>query len=382
MTPNPEQRRRQECIKFQPTKPYTRERLEQAIRVFGRHKPVATRKQSYAIGDFAACYNLRKRNASQLREIDMDIPDDDENDDNYEPSTPRTRRRRAIQPQSSTPVEPAPASRIVKLSFSSVRGKSLLLQLKHADVFRDFVDSDDDEIADAPSSTKNDSKDTAQEDVSMEDSEGIERIIITAFAHPIDCELGNNCGSPCDFCTDFTFGMFGLGIKTVSVIDHVTWFEELCGGHRDDGQEPTRMCNVCALTRLHIMNCGGHQVTAIPNYDPYTFNIQTAFNSLGGRRLRGRRHQINEWCSFCINPAFFRCSTTQIIDIFANDIEDPSSPEAQGCGLRLCQGCKDLMDEHRNDFDRVIAALPGATEKRADAEFLVNGSDLNRYFSE
>lgn len=382
MVPNTDQNRQQERNRFTTTKPYSLERLQKAILLFGKRKPAAKRKLPYAnIGEFAASYNLRKRNASRMREIDLDIPDDDDHDDNYQPSRPRTRRRRPIQPQPLTTVETSPTSRIVKLPFSSVRGRALLLQLKHADIFQDFVDSDDDEMADVPSaSTRNDTRNTAQ-DVSMEDS-GIERTITTAFVHPIDCELGTNCGFPCDFCTDFAFGMLGLGIKTVEVIDHGTWFEEIYGGHRDDGHERTRMCNVCALTRLHIINCGGHQVSAIPNYDPHTFNIQAAFNSLGGRRLRGRRHQINEWCSFCINPAFFRCSTIQIIDIFANDIEDQSSPEAQGCGLRLCQGCKALMDEHRNDINRVVAAIPGSTEKRADADFLLNGSDLNRYFSE
>jgi hypothetical protein len=270
------------------------------------------------------------------------------------------------------------------LSFSSIRSKALLLQLKHADIFEDFVNSDDDdEMVDAPSSSTGiDTREIVQEDVSMGDSGRAERTILTAFAHPIDCELGNKCGFPCDFCTDFAFGMFGLGIKSVEVIDHRNWFEELDGGHREDGHEPTRLCNVCALGRLHIINCGGHQLSAITDYDPHTFNFQTAFNSLGGRKLRGRRHQINEWCSFCINPAFFRCSTTQIIDIFANEIVEPSSPEAQGCGLRLCQGCKALMDDHRNDIDRVVAAISGSTEKRADADFLVNRSDLSRYFSE
>jgi hypothetical protein len=382
MAPNTDQNHQQVRNQFTTTKPYSLERLQKALLLFGKRKPATKSKLRYAkIGEFAASYNLRKRNASRLREIDLDIPDDDENDDNYQPSRPRTRRRRSTQPQTLTTVETEPTTRIVKLSFPSGRGKSLLLQLTHAEIFQDFVDSDDEEMADAPSSsTRNDTRDSAQEDAFMEDS-GIERTIATAFAHPIDCELGNNCGFPCDFCIDFTFGMFGLGVKTVEVIDHGTWFEELYGGHRDDGHERTRMCNVCALTRLHIINCGGHQVSVIPNYDPHTFNIQAAFNSLRGRRLRGRRHQINEWCSFCINPAFFRCSTIQLIDIFANDIEDPSSPEAQGCGLRLCQGCRALMGEHRNDIDRVFAALPG-TEKRADADFLINGSDLNRYFSE
>lgn len=75
-------------------------------------------------------------------------------------------------------------------------------------------------------------------------------------------------------------------------------------------------------------------------------------------------------------------STIQIIDIFAHDIADPSSSDAQGCGLLLCQGCKTLMDEHGNDIGRVLAAIPGSMGKRADADFLVNGSDLNRYFSE
>jgi hypothetical protein len=384
MAPNTEQTRQQARNRFTTTKPYSLERLQKAILLFGNRKPAAKRKLPYAnIGEFAASYNLRRRNASLLKEIDLDILDNDDDDDNYQPSRRRDRRKRPRQSQPSTDVETAPTSRMVKLAFSSVRGKALLLQLKHADIFQDFENSDDDEMIAAPSSsTKNTTGATIQEDVSMEGPRGIERTIITAFAHPIDCELGNNCGFPCNFCTDFSFGMFGLGVKEIEVIDHGTWFEELEGGHREDGHEPTRICNVCALERLHIINCGGHQLTAIPNCDPHTFNIQAAFNSLGRHRLRGRRQPINEWCSFCINPAFFRCSTTQMIDIFANDIEDPSSPEAKGCGLLLCQCCKALMNERRNDIDRVVAAIPGSTEKRADADFLVNGSDLNKYFND
>ncbi|EED15629.1 C6 finger domain protein, putative [Talaromyces stipitatus ATCC 10500] len=163
-----------------------------------------------------------------------------------------------------------------------------------------------------------------------------------------------------------------LGVKDVEVIDYGTCFGEIASGHRDDGHEATRMCNVCALSRLHIMSCGNHGFTAISNFSSRMVGDQAAFNSLSKRKnLRGRQEQINAWRSFCINPAVFRCATIQVIDMFANDIES-SSPEAQGCGLVLCQGCRTLMDEHGSDIDWIIAAISNSMEKRADADFLVH----------
>lgn len=272
MARDTESNRQQQRRRFPTTRPYSLERLQRAILLFGKPKPVAKRKPPYAnIGEFAASYNLRTRKASRWKEIDLDIPDDDDDDDNYQPSKRRTRRRRAVQSQPLAEVE-ASTSHIVKFSFSSVRGKSLLLQLKHADVFSDFINSDDngdDEMVDAPSNNGNHTSDITQEDVPMEDSGEVELTITTAFAHPIDCELSNNCGFPCDFCTDFAFGMFGLGVKTVEVIDHSTWFEELDG--------------VIAKTAINQHECAMYvhlddytsSTVAVIKYQPYQIMIHT-----------------------------------------------------------------------------------------------------------
>ncbi|OKL55389.1 hypothetical protein UA08_09344 [Talaromyces atroroseus] len=377
-------RPKRQRAKFTPTKPYSVERLEQALRVFGKFKARFTRRglQYSNLGTYlGSSYNLRVRQSRGVDAMDLEIQDDDENDANYRPrkeSSRKKKNKQVAQRSSST----SPERRIVKFSFSSIRAKMLLHKLLHAAAFADLGD-DDDITGQAPMGHMGDNNESKKGACMQEQpSSGGVRNIRTAFSHPIDCELGNNCGVPCQFCKDFTFGMFGLGSRQVEVIDHGSFFEEIEGGHREEGQEQTRICNICALERLHVLNCAGHEISSIANLNPRRFDYQKAFNRLHERKKgRGTRPQLNPWCSFCINPAFFQCSTIQIVDIFADDI-DPSSPDAQGCGLLLCESCKELMIAHHNDVGRVVAAIPQTEGLRADAGFLVAGSDLNRYFNE
>lgn len=372
-TPTRPKRQRE---KFKSTKPYSLERLEKALRVFGKAK-YRLRRQSLPctnIGNYlrSTTYNLRSRKSSGVDAMDVvEIHDNDDNDGNYQPGKEPARKKKKTQAQSSG----GPPKHIVKFSFSSINGKILLHRLAHASAFADYNDEDD-----QPGSVCLEDKNSDSNRAEM--SEAIERSIRTAFAHPIDCELGNTCGMPCEFCEDFTFGMFGLGLKDVEVIDHGTFFEEIEGGHREDGHQRTRMCNICALERLRILNCNDHKISQIANSDPRRFDYQKAFDSLKkSNNRKGKEAQITPWCTFCINPAFFRCATVQLVNIFAEDL-DPSNPEAEGCGLLLCPNCKILMEKHHKNIAHVIKVIPVSEGVRADADFLVPRSNLSRYFNE
>jgi hypothetical protein len=371
--------------RFTPTKPYSLERLEQALRVFGKFKTRLTKRglQYSNLGTYLrSSYNLRIRQSRGLDAMDLEIQDDDDNDANYQPKKDSSRKKKNKQAQ-QPPSPSLPQKLMVKLSFPSIHGKMFLHKLLHAAAFADLEEDDDDDNKIESALLEHENNDSSKKDTCMQRLSGaVMQKINTAFSHPIDCELGSNCGIPCGFCEDFTFGMFGHGSREVEVIDHGTWFEEIEGGHREDGQEQTRICNICALERLHILNCAGHKISLIANLDPRGFDYQKAFNSLNEQKGGGGTSQrVNPWCSLCINPAFFQCSTIQIVDMFAEDV-DPASPEAEGCGLLLCENCEALMIAHSKDVGRVISAIPETAGVRADAGFLVAGSDLNRYFNE
>lgn len=375
---------RHERKEFETTKPYSVERAEKAIRLFTKHKPsLKQRGISHThLGYFyIPSYNFRARQPGGLHTLDLDIPDDNDSDEDYQPSQGHSKKRKPKQ-QLQPPPTLLSASRIVRIKFSSIFGKMLLQRLLHTSVFEDYVDDDDD--GDVGQTQEVPIRDviSAEDKYMQERCRGIVRNIRTAYSHPIDSELGNDCGEPCEFCQDFTFGMFGLGPKNVEVIDYGTFLEEIEGGHRGNGHEPTRICNECALKRLRIVNCSNHRLSTIPGSRPHTFDFEEAFRSLTALVVaEGRREQINEWCSLCINPAFFRCRTFLIDSHFASDVIDLTS-EAVGCGLLLCENCKARMSTHHRDLARVIAAIPASEGKRADVDFLVHGSFLNRYLVE
>ena len=170
--------------------------------------------------------------------MDLDVQDDDDNDTNYQPGRESSRRKKDKQVQQRPSSSSPERQRIVKLSFSSIHGKMFLHKLLHIAVFADLEDDDVDNTGPASVGHQNDSNEAAHmQQQQQQPSETAVRNIHTAFSHPIDCELGNNCGVPCQFCEDFAFGMFGLGSREVEVIDYGTFLEELDGGHREDGQE-------------------------------------------------------------------------------------------------------------------------------------------------
>lgn len=252
---------------FTRTEPYSLERLRKAIELFGKPKtPARHLRLLDNFGDFTTTYNLRAR-SSQSNFIDVDVRDDD-SDSDFQLTQGSKRKRRCREAQRTADVDSS-ATCLVTLSLSSVRGSGLLLKLKHAEIFQDIINSTDEDEEDEDAHRDVEMGNGAVEspavqgDVPMRYTTENVRTIETFFNHPIDCEMDINYSPPCEFCTDAGFGMFGLGVRTVEIIDHGNWYEELAGGHRDEGREPTRMCNVCARRRLHIINCNRHQFSIL-----------------------------------------------------------------------------------------------------------------------
>lgn len=363
------------------TQAYTVTRLKKAFRFFERCKSRLDKRNlpySYLESFLKSSYYDLRIRKSYMEPIDIDC--DDDSDENYSPrkrKKPKLDTTTKASTKETTPVpeqvEPEPAEPqklVVILPLKSIPAKTFLHKLAQRTIFSDLFDDVSDDTEEEVTMVKVVQK---EPDVSY-------RSIRTAYAHPLDCELGNNNGEPCEFCRNFTFGMFGLGLKDVTVADYGSGLQEIEGGHQSAGHKRTRICHVCCLDRQYITNCSGHKFSPLSGVDPFTFDFGKAFRSL--ERQENGYEQINQWCSLCLNPAFFRCSKEQWIDKFAKDIEDPFSPEASGCGLLLCDGCKALADKLGNDLARVVSSIPASEGVRADVDFLLPGSDLQRYFWE
>ncbi|KAL4897953.1 hypothetical protein BDV59DRAFT_52662 [Aspergillus ambiguus] len=203
-------------------------------------------------------------------------------------------------------------------------------------------------------------------------------VIRTALAHPVNFTYAppEDGSRPCDWCDQFAYGIVGLGMRTVEVSDPGDGrFLELKGGHVAQGHDPSRMCVTCALERIHIMRCPGHQIVALKGYEAESFDFEAAFGTLAPGQKK-----INPWCSLCIEPAFYGCAAIQSVNLFQERI-DASSPEAVGCGLLLCEKCNMLM-KALGDVSRVVANNEARDPdgSRADVCFLLPDNALYRCY--
>jgi hypothetical protein len=238
-------------------------------------------------------------------------------------------------------------------------------------------------------------------------SQGIPHIYIrTSFAHPIAFNHipAPDGSSPCSWCSLPFFGLFGHGERTVEVIP---WprghgFEEigqLAGtrdrrGHNQLGLERSRMCIPCTFQRVGIMACAEHEMCAMPDVDPRVFQgdeWNAAVAALAdGDQARGRLVRDAQFCCVCPALAEYRCATPQMHD----GVYGFAEGEGRGCGLLLCEECRDLMtkiEKQRvfaedargfNVLDRLVHMV--ADDKfqypngvRADALFLTTAGELN-----
>ncbi|KAK2756792.1 hypothetical protein FQN54_005238 [Arachnomyces sp. PD_36] len=205
-------------------------------------------------------------------------------------------------------------------------------------------------------------------------------LIRTPFAHPIDFfhVPPKNGTKPCHWCHDFTYGIQGLGDRDVEVAisPDGEGYVEMKGGHIEQGKQPSRMCGVCALERVHVGNCSGHAIIPLRNTDEKTFDFEKAYESLKSKKKRGRHARINPWCSLCPNPAFYGCGTIQKFNMFREPAEE------EGCGLLLCSDCAKAMERCNSDISKAVQMHRAAhRELRADVEFLLPDNDLFKAYS-
>lgn len=217
-----------------------------------------------------------------------------------------------------------------------------------------------------------------------QETNGVIRTIRTSFAHPIDFayEPPEDGRAPCNWCEHFAYGFMGLGPKTVDVVDYGDGkYNEMQGGHRED-HPASRMCIACALERLHIMRCAGHRIIPLKGYDIKTFDFEAAYRTL--MRVPGQvSTMINPWCSLCPSPAFHGCGTIQPRNKYLQRV-DASSAEARGCGLLLCEQCAIQMQGCNGDLGLVAGKnrqCHSEVGSRADVDFLLAGSELDRQYS-
>lgn len=152
-------------------------------------------------------------------------------------------------------------------------------------------------------------------------------------------------------------------------------FVELEGGHVEKGHEPSRMCIACARKRLRVIKCKGHNMTPLKGVTEKGFDFDAAYNSLSGLA-----HQaINAWCSLCLTPAFYGCTPSFVTS--SNGV----TRVMKACGLLLCSRCAKLLGENGRSLPRTLAKIEhlyGLSELRADASFLVPGSELHRAYED
>ncbi|KAH3203006.1 hypothetical protein KXV64_008724 [Aspergillus fumigatus] len=212
------------------------------------------------------------------------------------------------------------------------------------------------------------------------------RIIHTSLAHPVNFayEPPPDGTNPCHWCSNFVYGIMGLGRRAVEVIDFGDGrYVEMNGGHVKDGHEPSRMCVTCALERIHVVNCTRHYIIPLNGYKVDTLDFDAAYNSLipsPGQLPK----QISPWCSLCPNPAFFGCSTLQLVNKYQEAVKQLTSPHARGCGLLLCERCGLLMRAYRGNLAKVVAKNDQANAEfgsRADVVYVLPGNDLYRFYT-
>ena len=281
-------------------------------------------------------------------------------------------------------------------------------------------------------------------------TQGIPHILIcTSFAHPISFNHVPAPGGshPCSWCSSPFFGLFGHGEREVEVIpwpnghgyeeigldpaenianisnikfnnnigcrDNVNAkgkeqkFSKDLRGHSQLGEEYSRMCISCTFQRVCIMACDSHQMKSMEDIDPRVYNereFERAVVALQSGDKEGSRLVTEaRWCSVCPALAEHRCIAKQeniLVHEDDFDVERQGRNRAdcrKGCGLLLCETCKDLLSKleiakmfslspatrDTNTLDLLVRMVQGdkfhyPIGTRADAEFLTSEGELSR----
>ena len=215
----------------------------------------------------------------------------------------------------------------------------------------------------------------------------------TAWAHPMAFQhRPAAAGTPCHFCADYHYGIVGCGQLVKA---EVAWspeekgYIELSGGHVSLGHAPSRMCGSCALERLRIRFCGcGSSVSQGKSKEGDMRSkhrvIEMAAwrgdNRVWGKALLLKPKQAGYSvvaplmpCHLCMMPAVFRCMRVQERSSNLGPLKEGETGR-QGCGLRLCMKCKDLVEGGAWEKGRLVE---GQKFGRADGEFLFPGGGMD-----
>lgn len=213
------------------------------------------------------------------------------------------------------------------------------------------------------------------------------RTITTKLAHPIEFNFAyddDEGTGKCHWCEDEIYGILGLGKVEVEIIDNEDGqgFIEIVDGH-SAMYGHSRMCEFCTTARLKITACRSHDIEPIESMDPETFDYTAVMECM----MPGMASSAPfKWCSICLSPAFFSCSTKSDVDMEVEE-EDLYLGDQKGCGLLLCNSCAvALVSEHEGKLDKLIDSLENLENDgddegfviRADARFLHPEGELLR----
>ncbi|TGO92337.1 hypothetical protein BPOR_0005g00260 [Botrytis porri] len=251
---------------------------------------------------------------------------------------------------------------------------------------------------------------------------GIRTIIIpTSYAHPL---IFNYKRDPmalypsCDFHSTPFFGLFGYGIRHVTVVPWPsitgTGYEELENGWGDSGagHEATRMCVKCTYERVKILGCAEHELRPLEGLDERMRDEMLVRDSVkaceegmmqgkwvkgsGETPERGSRADLvwrAKWCAVCPRPGDWICKSGDTCEgrRSLSHSTQGSQSHVKGCGLILCDTCYELHGKVQKGgkkggrivLGRVVqlAGSPSRREDypdgvRADAGFLREDGEL------
>ena len=172
---------------------------------------------------------------------------------------------------------------------------------------------------------------------------GTTKIVRTKLCHPVKFDYidqTHDGSDPCHFCNRAAYSVIGLVEKTVEVIewDDGSGWEEIRGGHRSEGTEPTQVCPQCTLARMRIMVCGDHALRPIAGADDKQ-DLWEATERLVEQDV------MDMWCSVCCNMAAWECCSAQQVET------------GEGCGLALCNLCVVDLRKCNGSFEKMLQKL-------------------------
>ena len=213
--------------------------------------------------------------------------------------------------------------------------------------------------------------------------------IRTPWSHPINFKhTKSGGGSPCKFCHDFRYGIWGEVERDVTVIkdpsSETLQFLEVVKDPKHQTPPETRMCVSCALNRLRIPNCPGHYFVGMP-----AVSLPLAVEATKQAVVRkgpALPKPLVPLCSLCVLPARIKCCASQKFDKMRRPQDEPNTI---GCGLLLCTSCHKVVNSsggklRQEAIERYVQKANTVEETmklRADAEFIFSDSLLQEAYS-